>query len=161
MEGLFGADFELEITKPKSEVKKLVKKLDAESTKPAEVNAEKMLKSKKLSLQERLAIINEKVIKTLGKQRHNTLVIRSLNDFSDYIDKAIAAGRIAVDTETNNSLDPITCKLMGPCLYFPGGKQAYIPLNHVNPETGERLEWQLTEEDVRVQLQRVLDAGNR
>ena len=158
MEGLFGADFELEITKPKSEVKKLVKKLDAESTKPAEVNAEKMLKSKKLSLQERLAIINEKVIKTLGKQRHNTLVIRSLNDFSDYIDKAIAAGRIAVDTETNNSLDPITCKLMGPCLYFPGGKQAYIPLNHVNPETGERLEWQLTEEDVRAQLQRVLDA---
>ena len=158
MEGLFGADFELEVTKPKSEVKKLVKKLDADSTKPAEVNAEKMLKSKKLSLQERLAIINEKVIKTLGKQRHNTIVIRSLNDFSDYIDKAIAAGRIAVDTETNNSLDPITCKLMGPCLYFPGGKQAYIPLNHVNPETGERLEWQLTEEDVRAQLQRVLDA---
>lgn len=159
MEGLFGADFELEITKPKSEVKKLVKKLDAESTKPAEVNAEKMLKSKKLSLQERLAIINEKVIKTLGKQRHNTLVIRSLNDFSDYIDKAIAAGRIAVDTETNNSLDPITCKLMGLCLYVPGEKQAYIPINHIDNETGELLPNQLTEADCKAQLQRILDAS--
>lgn len=158
MEGLFGADFELEITKPKSEVKKLVKKLDADSTKPAEVNAEKMLKSKKLSLQERLAIINEKVIKTLGKQRHNTLVIRSLNDFSDYIDKAIAAGRIAVDTETNNSLDPITCKLMGLCLYVPGEKQAYIPINHIDNETGELLPNQLTEADCKAQLQRILDA---
>jgi DNA polymerase-1 len=159
MEGLFGTDFELTITKPKSEVKKLIKKLDADSTKPAEVNAEKLLKSKKLSLQERLAIINEKVIKTLGKQRHNTIVIRSLNDFSDYIDKAIAVGRIAVDTETNNSLDPITCKLMGLCLYVPGEKQAYIPINHIDNETGELLPNQLTEADCSSQLQRILDAG--
>ena len=65
MEGLFGADFEVTARTSKSEVKKLVKKLDADSTKPAEVNAEKMLKSKKLSLQDRLAIINEKVIKPL------------------------------------------------------------------------------------------------
>ena len=158
MEGLFGSDFEVEVVTSKSKVKNLVKKLDADSTKPAEVNAEKMLKSKKLSLQDRLAIINEKVIKILGKQRHNTVVIRSLNDFSDYIDKAIKAGRIAVDTETNNSLDPITCKLMGLCLYVPGEKQAYIPINHINNDTGELLPNQLTEEDCRVQLQRILDA---
>ena len=136
----------------------MVKKLDADSTKPAEVNAEKMLKSKKLSLQDRLTIINEKVIKILGKQRHNTVVIRSLNDFSDYIDKAIIAGRIAVDTETNNSLDPITCKLMGLCLYVPGEKQAYIPINHINNDTGELLPNQLTESDCKTQLQRILDA---
>ena len=158
MEGLFGADFELSITKPKSEVKKLMKKLEAESTKPAEVNAEKMLKSKKLSIHERLAIITEKVIKILGKQRHNTIVIRSLNDFSNYIDKAIEVGRIAIDTETNNSLDPITCKLMGLCLYVPGEKQAYIPINHVNVDTNELLPNQLTEEDCRIQLQRLLDS---
>lgn len=158
MEGLFGSDFEVEVVTSRSKVKNLVKKLDADSTKPAEVNAEKMLKSKKLSLQDRLAIINEKVIKILGKQRHNTIVIRSLNDFSDYIDKAITAGRIAVDTETNNSLDPITCKLMGLCLYVPGEKQAYIPINHINNDTGDLLPNQLTEEDCRVQLQRILDA---
>lgn len=159
MEGLFGADFELTITQPKSEVKKLVKKLKPDSIKSAEVNAEKLLKSKKLSLQERLAIINEKVIKTLGKQRHNTVVIRSLDDFSAYIEKALTAGRIAVDTETNNSLDPITCKLMGLCLYVPGEKQAYIPINHVNSNTGELLPNQLTEADCKAQLQRVLDSN--
>ena len=158
MEGLFGADFEITTRISKSKVKTLVKKLDADSTKPAEVNTEKMLKSKKLSLQDRLAIINEKVIKILGKQRHNTVVIRSLNDFSDYIDKAIMAGRIAVDTETNNSLDPITCKLMGLCLYVPGEKQAYIPINHINNDTGELLPNQLTERDCKTQLQRILDA---
>ena len=158
MEGLFGADFEITTRTSKSKVKTLVKKLDADSTKPAEVNAEKMLKSKKLSLQDRLTIINEKVIKILGKQRHNTVVIRSLNDFSDYIDKAIIAGRIAVDTETNNSLDPITCKLMGLCLYVPGEKQAYIPINHINNDTGELLPNQLTERDCKTQLQRILDA---
>ena len=157
MEGLFGSDFEVSLTKSKSDVKKLIKKLEVDSTKPAEINTEKLLKSKKLSIHERLTIITEKVIKTLGKQRHNTIVIRSLNDFSNYIDKAIKVGRIAIDTETNNSLDPITCKLMGLCLYVPGEKQAYIPINHVNVDTNELLPNQLTEEDCRTQLQRLLD----
>ena len=40
MEGLFGADFEVSVVTSKSEVKKLVKKLDAEAMKPTEVNAE-------------------------------------------------------------------------------------------------------------------------
>lgn len=153
MESLFGSDFEI---KSKAEVKKLLKKINAAAN-SEEVNTEKLLKSKKLSISERLELIRNKVIKTLGKQRHNTVVIRSLNDFSNYINKAIEVGRIAVDTETNNSLDPITCKLMGLCLYVPGEKQAYIPLNHVNPETEELLPNQLTEEDCRAQLQRIVD----
>jgi DNA polymerase-1 len=37
---------------------------------------------------------------------------------------------------------------MGPCIYTPGQKNAYIPINHINPHTRERLEWQLTEEDI-------------
>jgi DNA polymerase I-like protein with 3'-5' exonuclease and polymerase domains len=48
---------------------------------------------------------------------------------------------------------------MGLCLYYKGGKQAYIPIHHVNPDTGEHLAWQLTEEDCREQLQRIKDAG--
>ena len=130
--GLFGADFNIDITKPKSDVKQLLKKLDPESTESTTQSTEKILKSKKLSIQERLEIINDKVIKILGKQRHNTVVIRSLDDFITYIDKAIKNGVIAVDTETNNSLDPVTCKLMGLCLYTPGEQQAYIPINHVD-----------------------------
>lgn len=157
--GLFGADFNIDITKPKSDVKQLLKKLDPESTESTTQSTEKILKSKKLSIQERLEIINDKVIKILGKQRHNTVVIRSLDDFITYIDKAIKNGVIAVDTETNNSLDPVTCKLMGLCLYTPGEQQAYIPINHVDWQSEELLPNQLTEEDCRQQLQRIKDSN--
>jgi len=155
--GLFGTDFDIDITKTKSDVKQLLKKLNPEFTEPGAQNTEKILKSKKLSIQERLEIINDKVIKILGKQRHNTVVIRSLDDFIAYINKAIQNGVIAVDTETNNSLDPVTCKLMGLCLYTPGERQAYIPINHVDWQTEELLANQLTEEDCRQQLQRIKD----
>lgn len=123
-----------------------------------EVSAEQKLKSKKLSLNERLAIINTNVLKVLGKQKANVLVIKDKETFIKYIDKAIQVGRIAIDTETNNSLDPITCKLMGLCLFVPGEKQAYIPIHHRNPDTQEHLAWQLTEADCKEQLQRILDA---
>lgn len=151
--GLFGADFAIVL--PKTDVKKLVQKVD--TTTIEEVDTEKLLKSKKLTIHERLEVIRDRVIKVLGKQIKNTVVIRTLDDFSAYIDRAITHGSIAIDTETNNSLDPVTCKLMGPCLYVPGEKQAYIPINHVNPDTGERLSWQLTEADCKKQFQRLLD----
>ena len=149
------AYFNIDLTKPSPE--KLAKKLA--STEEGEVDAAKVLKSKKVSLEEKLALIKTKVLEVLGKQRKNVIVIKTKEDFEDYVSNAIQFGRIAVDTETNNSTDPMTCQLMGLCLYYEGGKQAYIPVHHVNPETGEHLEWQLTEEDCRIQLQRIKDAG--
>ena len=158
MEGLFGQDFEINISRSKPDVKALVSKTKkAKKETDVEADATKLLKSKKLSLQERLSIIKENVLKTLGRQIDNVVVIRDLGTFSAYIDKAIEKGIIAIDTETNNSTDPATCKMMGLCLYVPGEKQAYIPNNHVNIETGELLPNQLTYEDCRAQLQRVLD----
>lgn len=152
MNSLFGEDFEIETEK--INVKKLAKKVNTE---PEEIDTKKVLKSKKISLAERLQIINTNVLQILGKQRANTLVIRDITTLHNYIDKAIAFGEIAIDTETNNSLDPITCKLMGPCLYVPGEKAAYIPINHINNDTGELLERQLTEEQCRVEFQRLID----
>ena len=149
------ADFNIDLTKPKPE--SLAKK--AATADEGEVDAAKVLKSKKVSLEEKLAIIKLKVLEVLGKQRKNVVVIKTREQFEEYVSKAIEFGRIAIDTETNNSTDPMTCQLMGLCLYYEGGKQAYIPINHVNPETGIRLEWQLTEADCREQLQRIKDAG--
>lgn len=151
---LFGEEFNIELKK--SNTKELVKKATPKAG-PVDTDTEKILKSKKITIHERLGVIRDKVIKILGKQIQNTVVIRTLDDFSAYIDKAIARGVIAVDTETNNSLDPVTCKLMGPCLYVPGEKQAYIPINHVDVDSGERLPNQLTEEDCRQQFQRLKD----
>ena len=148
-------DFNIELNKPKVEV--LLDKING--VEEGEVDAAKVLKSKKVSLEEKLAIIKLKVLEVLGKQRKNVVVIKTKEEFTDYVSKAIEFGRIAIDTETNNSTDPMTCQLMGLCLYYEGGKQAYIPINHVNPETGVRLDWQLTEADCREQLQRIKDAS--
>lgn len=146
-------EFNIELNKPKPEV--LAKKV----AKPeeSETDPTKILKSKKVSLAEKLALIKVKVLEVLGKQKKNVIVIKDKETFENYISKAIEFGRIAIDTETNNSTDPMTCKLMGLCLYYAGGKQAYIPINHVNPDTGERLDWQLTEADCREQLQRLIN----
>lgn len=157
-ESLFGSEFEIKLDQNKDKIKKLVKKVtdrDADT----EIDTAKALKSKKLSLADRLLIIKNKVLQTLGKQKDNVIVIRDKNTFENYINKAIKKGIIAVDTETNNSLDPVTCKLMGLCLYIPGEKQAYIPINHINNETNERLSDQLTEADCAEQLKRLLAAN--
>ena len=47
---------------------------------------------------------------------------------------------------------------MGPCFYYPGGKQAYVPINHRDYKTKERLGWQLTEADVAEQLKQIVDS---
>ena len=111
-------------------------------------------KSKSMSLEERLRNITQRVYEILGKYKENTVVIKTKDQLVAYIDKAIENGVIAIDTETNNSLDPISCKLMGP-YYTPGMKNAYIPINHIDIHTGERLSWQLTEKDVLEQFSRL------
>lgn len=151
LDGLWGEEF---VVSTPEKTKKIINKIS--KPKEPKVVVEKQIKSKKLSITDRLALITENVLKILGKYKEKTLVIKDKQTFVDYIDVAIKNGRIAIDTETNNSLDPITCKIMGLCLYTPGMKQAYIPVNHVNYQTGERLSWQLTEEDINEQLLRIL-----
>lgn len=117
----------------------------------------KTTKKSTLSIPERLAYIYENVKKTLGKFAERTTTLRTRKELHSYIDAAIQNGVIDIDTETNRSLDPLTCKLMGPCIYTPGQKNAYIPINHVDWRTGERLQNQLTEEDVKEEFERLVD----
>jgi len=102
--------------------------------------------------------INRKVAEVLGRQKDNIVVIKSLADFHDYITQVLLIGIVAIDTETDNSTDPLTCQIMGLCLYAPGLKQAYIPVNHRNRYIKERFAWQVTELDIKAELQRVIDA---
>lgn len=159
MAGLFGEEFEIQ---PKTvNAKKLVQKVNNQvdlTEEEQEALDKKKLKSKKISLKERIAIIAERVFHVLGKQKDNVLVIKTREELDDYIQTAISLGRIAIDTETNNSLDPVTCKLMGLCLFAPGQKQVYIPINHVDINTRERFDWQLTEEDCRQALSKINDS---
>lgn len=151
MDSLWGDEFVIPET-PKRQ-KKIIEKV----SKPKEVTivTERTLRSKTLSIPDKLKIIYENVLRILGTFKERTQVIKTKQELINYIDKAIENGQIAIDTETNNSLEPVSCKLMGPCIYTPGQKNAYIPINHINYETGERLEWQLTEEDIKEQFSRL------
>ena len=149
-ESLWGEEFSIKDS-PK-ETKKIIEKIK----KPKEPKTvEKAIKSKSLSIDEKLELIKNDVERILGFHKADTLVIKTIDELKYYIDKAIENKEIAIDTETNNSLDPLTCKLMGPCIYTPGLKNAYIPLNHVNKDTLQRLDWQLTEEDIKHEFSRL------
>ena len=156
-EGLWGTEIDSFIelvNKDKTkEVLNKIRKPKAETKSP-----EKQLKSKVVPLSEKIKIITEKVNSVLGKQKNNISVIYDKEQLLNYMKTAIDNGIIAVDTETNNSLDPITCKLMGLCLYTTDQKQVYVPINHVNPETNERLSNQLTEKDCAIALGMLVEA---
>jgi len=153
MSSLWGDEFEVS-AKPEK-VKKIVEK----ASKPKTLKVEKKTVTKKnASIEEVIDNIKNEVYKTLGRYADDTVVIDNVTDLTHYIDKAIQNKVIAIDTETNNSLQPITCKIMGLCLYTPGEKNAYIPVNHVNRVTNELLPNQVTEEDIRVQLERINEA---
>lgn len=150
VESLWGDEFNLE-----NNTLKILNKI--KDPKEVSLAGNKKITSKKISTKDKILLIEENVNRILGQHKEDTLVIYDIKEFENYINIAIANGLIVLDTETNNSLDPITCKLMGLCLYTNGTKQCYIPINHVNIDTRERLSNQLTEQDVYTQLKRCVD----
>ena len=151
-QSLWGEEFSLK----EDDIKQILKKAKTQKE-VKEVSIEKRLKSKNVSIEEKLELIENDVDRILGKYRENTVTIRDIVTFKSYIDKCIENGAVALDTETNNTLDTIDCKLMGLCLYTPDRKNAYIPVNHVDRLSGVKLKNQLTESDIREQLQRLVD----
>ena len=150
---LWGQEFNIQ---PVNKTEKILNKV----SNPKKVRTvEQSLKSKSVSIDEKLNIIKENVDRILGGYSSNTIVIKTKQEFFDYIDKSIANGVIAIDTETNNSLDPLTCMLMGACIYTPGQKNAYIPVNHVDKNTHNRLDWQLTESDIKEGFDRLVNTN--
>ena len=142
---LWGEEFKID-----NDNKAILNKIS--SSKSPKITVEKALKSKTVSIEEKLSLIYENVNKILGTYKEQTLVIKTKEELISYLKKAEENNIIAIDTETNNSLDPLTCLLMGVCIYTPGLKNAYIPINHVNRYSRERLPWQLTEQDILEEL---------
>lgn len=100
--------------------------------------------------------INALVLKNLGKYEQESLLIRTVDVLHSYIDKCIDNNVISIDTETTG-LDPILDKIVGVCIYTPGEKTAYIPINHISYITNELLPEQLKPEQVAYELQRIVD----
>lgn len=161
IESLWGEEFNIPTSDEKDKVKKISKKVkETKQLTPEEQEklALKQAKSKSIPFAEKLKIITAEVHKVLGKQVNNVVVIKDRKSFHDYVSTCIDQGVITVDTETNNSTNSCNCMIVGLCLYTDNTKQAYIPINHRDPETKERLPWQLTEQDVKEELQRAIDA---
>lgn len=146
---LFGEPLEVKKKKDVDTLKKLKKAA------VVEVNSEKLLKSKVVSDKEKIKHIDSEVHRILGKYEDQTICIRSYSEFESYINAAISNGIIAIDTETNNSLNTFDCKIMGLCLYTPNQKNVYIPVNHIDIDSGELLQNQITEEQIKDQLSRL------
>ena len=78
-------------------------------------------------------------------------IVRSREDLEALVDRAIAAGRVAIDTETD-SLGPRTAPLAGVSLSFDAGRAWYVPLR--SPDPGSHLDL----DSARPTLQRLLGA---
>lgn len=81
-------------------------------------------------------------------------LIRSEEDFIFYIDKCIENGVISIDTETTG-LDPIEDHIVGLCIYTPGLKAAYVPVNHISYITNIKVKDQLPVEFLKEQIERL------
>ena len=80
---LWGDEFVIKETVKQS--KKILNKIKT----PTELDdkaIKKAVKTKKLSIQEKLKLIKEKVYKTLGKYVQDTIIIRTKQELINYID---------------------------------------------------------------------------
>ncbi len=83
--------------------------------------------------------------------------IRNRELLHEYIDKCIENGIVALDTETDG-LDRVGGKIAGVCLYTPGMKGVYCPIGHISHMTLNLVRDQIPVEDMRYELQRMVDA---
>ncbi len=89
-------------------------------------------------IQSIVAIANQK----LAIHKDDYILIRNETDLIKYEQSIIENGICAFDTETTG-LNPLSVDLVGICLYTPGQKAAYIPVNHKSYITGIKSKDQL------------------
>lgn len=143
-------------------------KVDSKSTRKDDKNLITKLNKKSTStsmslrgggtLLEKIANIKATVAKYLSSYFDKYIIITKEDELVEYIDKAIKNGVLAIDTETTG-LDPICDQIVGLCLYTPGRKGAYIPINHISYVTQLRIEDQLEEEIVARELKRIKESN--
>ena len=109
------------------------------------------------TLVDRIASITAEVEKKLGKYRDRYELVTEESQLVEFIDACIENGIIAIDTETDG-LDPLTLQIAGLCLYTPGRKGIYVPINHISYITQLPLKNQIPAEIVARELQRLIDA---
>ena len=107
-------------------------------------------------LVERINTIRAMVEKALGHLKDDYIIIQDVPTLKAYISKCIDNRIISIDTETTG-LDPMLDEIVGVCIYTPGMRGAYIPINHKSYITMAPVANQLPVTFVREQFQRIAD----
>lgn len=94
-------------------------------------------------IQSIVAIANQK----LAIHKDDYILIREPDQLYEYMKEMKQVGEGALDTETTG-LNPLLVDIVGGCIYTPGQKAAYIPINHKSYITGVRTTEQMNEETV-------------
>ena len=106
---------------------------------------------------EQIANIKRNVEENLGEYKDRYNCIRDEEALRSFIDKALEVGIVALDTETMG-LNPMLDDIVGFSLYSPGFKAVYIPINHIDYMTNQKLNNQVSKQFCKEQLQRLADA---
>lgn len=130
----------------------LLKKI---SNKPKQSDTSVTIKGSGKLLDRIQAIISLVKQKFKGKE-DELLLITKEEQLIEYIDKCIENGIISIDTETTG-LDPILDQLVGICIYTPGLKAAYIPVNHISYVTQIKCDNQLPVDFIKEQFNRLIE----
>ena len=112
------------------------------------------------SLIDKINSITYEVDSKLGEYKDKYNCIRSIEELKNYIDKCIENNICALDTETTG-LNPMLDSIVGFSLYTPNMKAVYIPINHIDYVSNELLSNQISIEDCRQQLQRLVEANTK
>lgn len=139
----------LSFARPKSSDKDIVKKSKTATTRTSIRSGGNNLAAQ---IQSIVAMANMK----LANHVDDYILIRTKEELKDYMELAKENGECALDTETTG-LNPLLVDLVGVCLYTPGKKAAYIPVNHKSYITGTKSKDQLTEQEVSEVLKDYLD----
>ena len=109
------------------------------------------------SLIDRINMISAMVEQKLGKYKDRYELITEEEKLIAFIDRCIENKAVSIDTETDG-LDPMLNHIAGPCLYTPGEKGIYVPINHISYITQLPLKSQIPVEVLRREMQRLIDA---
>ena len=151
MPGFFGLE-SARSTKKKDQ--KLLK-----NSKPIQSNNTITLKGNG-KLIDRIQAIESLVKSKFAGKEDELELITTEEHLSRYIDKCIENNIISIDTETTG-LDPILNELVGICIYTPGMKPAYIPVNHISYVTRIHCSDQLPVNIIAKYLQYLVDKNVR
>ena len=125
----------LSFARPKSNDKNIIKKSKTVTNRTSIRSGGNNLAAQ---IQSIVAIANQK----LANHKDDYILIRNKVDLKLYEMSIMDNGICAFDTETTG-LNPLLVDIVGICLYTPGQKAAYIPINHKSYITGVKTNDQL------------------